>query len=260
MKLDYEVGHAFTFSRRDTLDFRLHAQGEVEIAFMLCGSCRISCGNMSSEIRAGDVFIAFPNQPHKYEESNELEAYLLIIPVKPYLSVYYNTLMKQVPVHPVLKKGEWDASLLQLLELALRDHEKASEPVMQGYLMVTFGKLLASLQLQEQKTGAEEVLRRVLGYLHDHYRESVSRRDIAKAVGYNESYVSHLFSQTMGITLPEYIHSLRIDDACRLLLETDATVADLASELGFASIRNFNRVFLKQTGVTPRQYRNSAKK
>lgn len=260
MKLDYQHDHKFSFSKRENLDYGLHAQGEVEFGFMLSGSCTLTCGNTVETLRAGDAFMVFPNQPHKYENSADLTAYLLIVPVKRYLSVYHTALTKNVPTCPILRKGEWDPGLLSLVESGFADFGRATESVMQGYLMVIIGKLLESMQLQEQRTGTEEALRRVLAYLNDHYREDITRKDIARAVGYNESYVSHLFSDTMHSTLPEYIHALRIDDACRLLLETDMTVSQIASQLGFASIRNFNRVFLKRIGSSPRQYREQAKK
>lgn len=258
MKLDYQAEHRFAFSIRKNLDYHMHAQGEVEIGFMLHGSCKITCGNTVDTVREGDVFFMFPNQPHAYEESTDVQAYLLIVPVKRYLSAYGNILMKQTPVNPILRKGQWDESLLWQVERAYEDLGIVSETVMHGYLTVIFGKLLASIQLQEQRTGTDEILRRMLEYINEHYRLGVTRQEIAKAVGYNESYVSHLFSQTMGITMPEYIHSLRIEDGCRMLLETDRPVSQIASELGYGSIRNFNRVFYKRTGLTPRQYRNQA--
>lgn len=259
MKLNYQHDHKFSFSKRVNLDFGLHAQGEVELGFMLGGSCTISCGNVVDTVGAGDVFLMFPNQPHAYEGSKDVEAYLLIVPVKRYLPAYQNILMKQIPFYPILRKGQWDERVLMFVEQAYRDRAAVSETVMQGYLTVIIGKLLDVIQLQEQQTGTDEVLRRMLEYINERYREDITRKDIARAVGYNESYVSHLFSDTMHTTLPEYIHTLRIDDACRLLLETDMPVSQIASRLGFASIRNFNRVFLKRTGISPRQFRNNAK-
>lgn len=255
MKLDYQIDHRFSFTVRDNLDFHMHAQGEIEIGFMLRGSCDITCGKVTDTVRAGDVFFMFPNQPHAYENSRDVVAYLLIVPVRRYLSAYHSILLKQTPVCPILRQGAWDESLLWLVERAYQDKAQVSETVMQGYLTVIFGKLLESILLREQPAGADEIMRRMLEYINEHYRTGITRQELAKAVGYNESYVSHLFSQTMGITMPAYIHSLRIEDGCRMLLETDMSVTHIALELGFGSIRNFNRVFYKKTGLTPRQYR-----
>ena len=126
MKLDYQVDHRFSFAVRNNLDFHMHAQGEIEIGFMLRGSCDITCGNTGDTVRAGDVFIMFPNQPHAYENSRDVEAYLLIVPVRQYLSAYHNILMKQTPVYPILRKGQWDEKLLWLLERAYQDKDTTS--------------------------------------------------------------------------------------------------------------------------------------
>lgn len=252
MRLEYQLDHNLNFKYRDSLDYPLHAHGEVELALMCAGSCRAVCGSAAVTLGAGDALVVFPDQPHSYEDSRDVEAYVLIVPVKQYLSPYYQILTGNLPEHPVAKA---DGGLLELAGTAYRDLHNVREEVMQGYLTVIFGKLLDQLILRHQTQGAEGSLRRVLAYLNAHYREEFSRKDIARAVGYNESYVSHLFSQTMHTTIPEYIHMLRIEDACRMLLQTNQTVTQVASNLGFASIRNFNRVFRRQTGMTPRQFR-----
>ena len=100
-----------------------------------------------------------------------------------------------------------------------------------------------------------EALRNILMYIDEHYTETISRKDIAKAVGYNESYISHLFKQTVKTTLSEYIYSMRVYDAAQLLMKTDLPITQIVSQLGFGSIRNFNRVFLSHTGFNPRDYR-----
>ena len=132
MRLDYQFNHKFLCRKASHLDFHLHAQGEVELVIMLQGSCRVTCGSRVNVIRAGDIFCAFPNQPHKYEESTDVQAYLLIVPVKRYLSVYGNLLQKLLPTDPICRSGQWDPTLLSLLESACLDMPHASEPVMLG--------------------------------------------------------------------------------------------------------------------------------
>ena len=51
----------------------------------------------------------------------------------------------------------------------------------------------------------------------------------------------------------------RVREACHLLLYTDRKIADISEEVGFGSIRSFNRAFLKLIDLTPAQYRNIQK-
>ena len=259
MKLLYEGERGFDFKYRvKKLDFPMHIHNAVEVFLFTAGESTVLCGEITARLSAGDVFISFPNQVHGYKDSVDVEGYLFILPVKPYLSPFFNTLMKCVPVCPYLKAGQWDGKqILELTALAYNDLKTASETVMQGYLMAIFGKLLDSVELTELQTGSDEVLRKIIQYLNEHYREPLTRSSVAQAVGYNESHISHIFSGKLKTTLPEYINSLRVYDATKLLLETDLSITDIASTLSFGSVRNFNRVFLKETGQTPREYRNS---
>ena len=115
--------------------------------------------------------------------------------------------------------------------------------------------VLDLLNLRSGAGGSGEALRSVVDYIGDHYREPLTRSQIARAVGYNESYISHLFSGMLHTTLPEYIHTLRLYDATEMLVQTELPITRIASELGFGSIRNFNRVFQQELGKSPRSYR-----
>ena len=256
MPLEYQL-EALQFSKRKVLDFPIHAQGEIEIVIMLGGTSFVTCGSVKTWIGPGDIFFAFPNQLHQYENSTDIEAYIMILPVKEYLPGYYNLLSKQIPVYPVLTAKQWDAEdVLPLVEKAYLDRNTASALVMQGYFSVIIGKLLEKLELKARSAVTDGAMQRILEYLNQHYREPITRKDIAKNLGYHSSYISHLFSDTMHISLPEYLNSLRVEEACRILRETDIPISDFCTELGFQSIRNFNRVFLRRMAMPPREYRN----
>ena len=258
MQLLYEQKNRYVFRFTRSLDFPPHLHDAVELVYLKAGSSLFIHGTEKTRLEAGDFFISFPNQIHGYEQSENTQLYLLILPVKPCLSAYRKVLAEKIPVRPYLKKGEWSPEEIDiLLQLALKDKETASEDVMQGYFQVLMGKLLQQLQLQDAAAASDDALRSVLLYINAHYTEPLTRKQIAEKVGYNESYISHLFSQTLKTTLPDYIHSLRMSDATRLLTQTDLSVSRIALDLGFGSLRNFNRVFLKETGMTPTQYRQN---
>ena len=124
-------------------------------------------------------------------------------------------------------------------------------------MQVIFGKLLPLLVLDSARNDYGDAVRALVEYVGSHYRQPLNRTQIARALGYNESYISHLFSEALNTTAPEYINRLRIYDAQKLLLDTDRTVTQIVAELGFGSIRNFNRVFQQEAGMSPRAYRNA---
>lgn len=258
MKLFYQQRSGFHFDHHvGVLDFPAHIHNAVEIVFLLDGSSVARRGKERVELSAGDVFVSFPNEVHSYEYSRDTRYYLLILPVKPCLAPFAYAFAKQKPERGRIAKGTWEhTGLLPLIEQAFRDRETALPEVMQAYMQVIFGTLLPLLPMKAATEGREEAVRALLEFLGEHYRQPLTRAEVARAVGYHENYISHIFAATLNTTLPKYLGALRVYDASAMLLETDLSIAQIAAELGFGSIRNFNRVFQAEMGTSPRAYRN----
>ncbi len=98
-------------------------------------------------------------------------------------------------------------------------------------------------------------LDRVLGYLRHHKTEAITLDRAAAAAKMSPKSFCRFFKANTGKTLVEYVHELRIGEACRLLLETDLPVSEIALECGFNNLSNFNRRFRGIKGTAPREYR-----
>ncbi len=106
----------------------------------------------------------------------------------------------------------------------------------------------------------QPVMKNALRYIEGHYRENISLGQVAKYVGLNPTYFSTLFKQEMGINFSQYLTKKRIDEACRLLLETNMSLVAVAAELGFDNQSYFSRIFKQQLGVSPKLYRQNGGK
>jgi len=84
---------------------------------------------------------------------------------------------------------------------------------------------------------------------------TVGISDIADAMGYSGSRLRVLFKQAAGITLGAYIKNFRLNRAMSLLRTSTLSISEIANEAGFASPQAFSRNFKKETGLTPRNYR-----
>ena len=83
---------------------------------------------------------------------------------------------------------------------------------------------------------------------------------LSAEVGLSRSQISRLLSSMMKLSFPEFIHSMRINNARRSLLYTDESITSIAFECGFTSQRTFNRVFREVVGMTPSEYRAAVRK
>ncbi len=77
----------------------------------------------------------------------------------------------------------------------------------------------------------------------------------AEMLNVNSSYLSGLFKKKTGISLTEYITTRRVLRAADLLLTSQLPIKTIAEQVGIADVHYFSRVFKKETGQTPRQYR-----
>ena len=92
-------------------------------------------------------------------------------------------------------------------------------------------------------------------YLSEHFRERCPLEEVAKSVGMNGRTFSRLFRRETGRTFIEALIDLRLSYACRLLRESDKTVAEIAYDCGFTNLANFNRQFRQHHEFTPKEYR-----
>lgn len=93
-------------------------------------------------------------------------------------------------------------------------------------------------------------------YIAAHYTDGkLTLNEISEAVGISPSYLSGIFAEGMGIGLNAYLNDYRIRQAKRFLDETSLNISEIGYKCGFNSAQSFTRVFKKNTGMTPRQFR-----
>jgi len=123
---------------------------------------------------------------------------------------------------------------------------------------------LLRLQQHHRKAGTETASRTMpravqtaLVWLLDHFKEIETARDVSQALGYNHKYLMTAFRQHVGQTLQVYLNQLRVMEAQRMLMQTDASVTTIALDCGFQSQGRFYASLRKFCGQSPRQFRLS---
>lgn len=92
-------------------------------------------------------------------------------------------------------------------------------------------------------------------YIADHYNEDLRVTQIADHLGISRSYLGTIFSKYVNRSISTHINAVRNDKAAYFLATTDISIHDIALNVGYNSRQNFTRVFKKQYGMTPHQYR-----
>lgn len=95
-----------------------------------------------------------------------------------------------------------------------------------------------------------------VNYIQKHYHEPISLQQVAQEVHLNATYLSHLFKQEMGVNFIDYLTGCRLNRIKTLLQERNRSIKECASLAGFQDYRNFCKLFKKETGMRPAEYRN----
>lgn len=97
-------------------------------------------------------------------------------------------------------------------------------------------------------------------YIHDNYADpSMGLNKISDEFQISESYFSHLFKEKKGVNFSTYLESIRLNEAARLIRETDISLNELYLCIGYNNANSFRRAFKKIYGVTPSAMRDSVK-
>lgn len=100
---------------------------------------------------------------------------------------------------------------------------------------------------------------KVREYLSEHYTENISLDSLCFIFGTNKSSLCREFKSKFSKTVLEYINSLKISSAKRMLRNEEMSISEISDALGFDTIHYFSRFFKKHTGVSPSKYSRSIK-
>ena len=96
---------------------------------------------------------------------------------------------------------------------------------------------------------------KVHGYIVANYRQKIRLEEVASLINLSPSAFSHYFKKRTFKSFSQFVNELRISFACRTLIETERTIAEIAYESGFNNLSNFNRIFKKFRQMTPKEFR-----
>ena len=258
----YEKRNTDFYSRNNvggklTLQCAAHLHYHLELVLMLEGAALGFSDIEQCRIEAGDVFLAFPNQIHRFE-SLDRECYYLFI-ISPDTMPELTELFKSsVPRSSLIKGLGRDPEILQLVEklATLGKPQNAYEEVeRRGYLLSLFGRLLPQMELINTAQSDSHALKAIVNYCTQNYTKELSLTVLEQELHISKYYISHLFSDKLHIGFNDYINSLRVSFACHHLRHSDRSVTEISSLVGFGTLRTFNRAFQKQMGRTPSEYR-----
>lgn len=126
---------------------------------------------------------------------------------------------------------------------------------------VNSGNIFVPYEKVEMTSELESDLGKITGYITKNYTNpDLSLVQVAAVVNINKKRVSALLKERYDLSFKQYINSLRLTEAKRLLTETDRRISEIATSVGYTNVTHFNRVFKQSEEVSPKTYRTKASK
>lgn len=232
-----------------------HIHSDIELVYVRGDNGTAICDGKKYSLKHGDFFIVFPNQVHSYSDFTIFSNHLVLIISPTQIEKIRKIFFQNYPTSNLINGDLGITS--QLFEAAYDEYSKNGyNDVVSAYISAVFVKLLKNCEMENSYFTQDSVIE-ILRYCSNHYLENITVDDVANALKFSRSHISHLFAQRVNMSFCDYINSLRINDAVRYLTSTNRTITEIATISGFSTIRTFNRAFLKIYGETPSEYKKN---
>ncbi len=234
------------FDERSSIwNFKVHTHDCIELIYFLYGNARVITGETSVQASFYDMIVYPKGKPHT--ESLQFDHHQEII-----------CLWVDVPgleLDDTIRIQDKDARFKWLLENLHAEYKSknACKTLIDHYVKSIF--MLIGRCYYEKQT-ENDMVSRVILYMQDHLTESISVQQLADMVYVSKSYLSRAFKQKTGVSLMEYLNSLRMEAAKTMLAASSMNTEEIAYQTGYHSTKFFYRAFRAYTGMSTREYRN----
>lgn len=251
-----------------------HWHRSFEIGYCLSGGGHFYFGDKVYPVRQGDIFIVNNLERHIAQSDEADPSRFLFVYFDPLLLEQERELMLPFIYSPLRFSNRMPGSLplageIGELLLRLEQENAARQPayrsMMQCLLLQICTLVLRHYHSMLVKEDFVEVysqynhVKPALDYMHEHFRHSLELVDIARVLNLSTSRSRHLFKEALGEGFKAYLLHLRVNEAKRLLTQSEQSVTEISLSCGFQSHNPFYRAFKDIVGMTPQEYRERSR-
>ena len=261
-------------------NYPFHFHNELELVYIKEGFGKRIIGDKLETFHAGDIVFVGSNLPHVwlsddefYKESSYLHAHSIVAYFnKEVFSKDFYDLKESNKIKLLLKRagrgikvtGKTNVVLSRKMEEL--NHKKDFEKIIGLIEILHILSLSSDVEyiVHEGYEGAvvsnrADRLTEVFNYVTANFNQDITLENIAQVAHLTPPAFCRLFKQKTARSFIDYLNEVRISNACKLLMETAFNISEIAFLSGYKTLSNFNKIFKKSTGISPKAYREAAK-
>ncbi|ACT02590.1 AraC family transcriptional regulator [Paenibacillus sp. JDR-2] len=245
-----------------------HFHSTYEIFCLMSGKREFFIKDRTLVIHEGDIVIISPNILHRTTNTETPEHERLIVNIHEkhmaagsYVDVLHPLSERE---YLIVKCTLQDRLAIETMLQTMIAEMSEKKPGFELYALTLALQLLliccrhaksSSMETLESPSPMHERISEVVRYMNSHYMNELSLHLLAEKFYVSPYYLSRFFKEATGFTFVEYLNSVRIKEAKKLLEQSSMKVNLIAKRVGFGSVTHFGRVFKSVTGYVPLHYR-----
>ncbi len=263
----YQIGD---LSCKGGFEVGCHVQPCYEISYIVSGKGDFFTNGVKYPVEQGDIYINLPDEEHNIiaDKDEPLRYFYMAFWFNQYQGednrfAHIEKMLDSVERPIVKDRLDINIPFMKALN-EIYDTGEYSQFMLETYLMqiviLTYRNFCSNWDYRykpvSEDDSAQNVVYSAIAYIDRNVERIGELRQVAEQLGYNYSYLSHLFSEETGMTLQSYLNKKRMEKAIELLKAGGASITEIAERLQYQSIHSFSKAFKKSIGVSPAQYQH----
>ncbi|WP_123052821.1 helix-turn-helix domain-containing protein [Clostridium sp. JN-1] len=271
--ISYPQSIPVSISCANVTEYPVHWHNSIEILYVLKGNFYITIDSDKYELVEKDVEIVNIDEAHSIHGMDK-DNMILIFHIDPnFFEKYYSDIQNMFFYTNMTddngQEGEEYDELRIFLSMitceVIQKQDNYDEEVedilvrVLYHLINNFHYLTSSMEDIGENEEVFERYHRIIKYIFNNYNDNITLQEIAKKEFLSTHYLSHGIKNTTGYNFTDLLNLTRVDEALKLLLDTDKTISEISEEVGFSHTRYFNKHFKIHFKCSPSQYRKKLK-
>lgn len=258
----------------------LHTHKWFELAYIVKGKTEFRTDTRSFIVQEGNYYVIDYNLPHEYHRINDEPFQMVNVMFSPnfidqsFLNCYkFDEIIKRYPIkslgsehmlshlHTIFNDTDCQIiSYINQMQTEYSTQKIGYREMMRGILSLIIIQIVRNICVTGMARSTDNRSYVIADYIRMHFHEKIKIEDAFPDHHYSLPYMSKKFKDDMGMTFTEYIKKVRIEESCRLLINSDKTIMEIAESVGYPDTTSYHKSFRGIMKTSPNEYRKQHKK